>query len=211
MNRGLELFTHRSCLFLVKISKDFVKLHKTLLRQEPCMHGADEFQEKGITNGAAWYSTIGTLQDYEYIAQGVMAFTLELGCQKTTAMANLPWHGYMGIRGKVHDERGHVISNAEIFIEETYWNGTVALNPLSVLSDENGNFNKIFWSENATAKVSVHVTHDKFQEKTFTLREPILRELKDFRHCRQTNSFLENSCEYKLPRAIKIKLLKQRK
>lgn len=53
-------------------------------------HGADEFLEKGITNGAAWYSTIGTLQDYEYIAEGIMAFTLELGCQKTTSKANLP-------------------------------------------------------------------------------------------------------------------------
>jgi hypothetical protein len=84
----------------------------------------------------------------------------------------------MGIRGIVQDERGHVIPNAEIFVEEvrqspkyiyqfqTYWNGTTALNPLSVLSNENGNFNKIFWPEKATTKVLLHVTVKTFLSTT---------------------------------------------
>ena len=36
-----------------------------------------------MTNGAAWYSLRGTLQDYGYIGRGIMEVTLEMGCEKT--------------------------------------------------------------------------------------------------------------------------------
>ncbi|CAG5105493.1 Oidioi.mRNA.OKI2018_I69.chr1.g2174.t1.cds [Oikopleura dioica] len=196
---------------------DFVKLHKTLIKQEPCMHGADEFSEKGITNGAAWYSTIGTLQDFEYIAEGVMSFTLELGCEKTTSKANLPviysdakdaMIDFM-LWGKIEDEKGRGIPKAEVFIQEKFWNGTTALNPLSTLTDDDGHYNKLFWPDDMTASITLFIQHEKYRERRFPFTDEYLASLKNFRSCRRTYSSLtDSSCNYELPKALVIKLHK---
>jgi hypothetical protein len=86
-------------------------------------------KQGGITNGAAWYSVSGGMQDFNYLSSNDFEITLELGCDKyppasqlkqewednKKALMEFMWMAHMGVKGTVTEvESGKAIPNAVI-------------------------------------------------------------------------------------------------
>ncbi|KAG0715085.1 Carboxypeptidase E [Chionoecetes opilio] len=84
----------------------------------PCFPGDSHFGDKGgVTNGAAWYSVQGGMQDFNYLASNDLEVTLEVGCDKYPPASALPqewtknqdammeylWQVHTGIKGVTRD------------------------------------------------------------------------------------------------------------
>lgn len=79
-------------------------------------------KQGGVTNGAAWYSLKGGMQDFNYLATNAFEITLELGCNKYPPASALAhewdrnreallayiWKAHTGIKGIVSDDAGFV-------------------------------------------------------------------------------------------------------
>lgn len=86
-------------------------------------------KQGGVTNGAAWYSLSGGMQDFNYLATNAFEITLELSCEKYTRESELSkewlrnrdallaflWKAQTGIKGIVTDDSGY-IQNAVISV-----------------------------------------------------------------------------------------------
>jgi len=74
-------------------------------------------KQGGITNGAAWYTVEGGMQDFNYLSSNDFEVTLELGCNKYPAASELQkewednkqsllefaWQAHLGFKGLVKD------------------------------------------------------------------------------------------------------------
>jgi len=74
-------------------------------------------KQGGITNGAAWYTVEGGMQDFNYLSSNDFEITLELGCDKYPAasvlqqewednkqsMLEFAWQAHLGFKGLVKD------------------------------------------------------------------------------------------------------------
>lgn len=63
------------------LARTYSNAHRTMHDAATCPMFKETFPE-GITNGAAWYSVTGGMQDWNYVYAGVFEITLELGCTK---------------------------------------------------------------------------------------------------------------------------------
>jgi len=97
-----------------------------------CDSPVSEFaQQGGITNGAAWYSVGGGMQDFNYLASNDFEITLELGCDKyppreslaqewddnKAALLEYIWATHYGVKGMIRDaDTGHGLGGAEIHV-----------------------------------------------------------------------------------------------
>lgn len=101
-------------------------------RTPGCDSPVNEFaQQGGITNGAAWYSVGGGMQDFNYLASNDFDITLELGCDKFPASSSLKsewednkkslmefiWAVHWGVKGVVRDATtGQAIPAATVHV-----------------------------------------------------------------------------------------------
>lgn len=104
--------------------------HRKMHSAGACFAGDTVFPN-GTTNGAAWYYLAGGMQDYNYVWNGAMELTLEVGCCKYPKGEALPeyWEdnkqamlkylgeAHRGVRGQVLDSVGNVVPNANIRIK----------------------------------------------------------------------------------------------
>lgn len=95
---------------------------------QPCPSYLRESFKDGITNGAAWYSVTGGMQDWSYIVGGAYELTLEVGCNKFPKADELPafWNqnreallryveqAQHGITGYVKSTIGHPLAHATV-------------------------------------------------------------------------------------------------
>ncbi|BES95018.1 Zn_pept [Nesidiocoris tenuis] len=85
---------------------------------EPCgLMGYNFGKQGGITNGAAWYSVPGGMQDFNYLSSNDFEITVELGCEKypdadqlenewernKDALLAYMWEVHSGIKGQIKD------------------------------------------------------------------------------------------------------------
>jgi carboxypeptidase E len=107
------------------------------LMANPATPGCDNPKQSfarqgGITNGAAWYSVAGGMQDFNYLSSNDFEITLELGCDKyppastletewehnRKALIEYMWMGHSGVKGVVVDAFTNApISNAVIHVK----------------------------------------------------------------------------------------------
>jgi len=97
-----------------------------------CDSPVNEFAKNGgITNGAAWYSVPGGMQDFNYLASNDFEITLELGCDKYPPASSLAgewndnkksllefiWAAHWGVKGVVRDSlTGEGIAGATVHV-----------------------------------------------------------------------------------------------
>ena len=60
-----------------------------MITGKPCGSEEVKFQD-GITNGAAWYSVPGGMQDWNYIHSNTFELTMEIACYKYPYEKDLP-------------------------------------------------------------------------------------------------------------------------
>ncbi|GBM94879.1 Carboxypeptidase M [Araneus ventricosus] len=104
--------------------------HKTMYLDHSCRDGSPPFPN-GTTNGAAWYSLIGGMQDYNYVWGSCMEITLEISCCKYPKSFQLPqfWSDnqkailqylgevHQGVWGRITDQNNNPIHNATIKVK----------------------------------------------------------------------------------------------
>ncbi|XP_067136764.1 carboxypeptidase D-like [Centruroides vittatus] len=117
----------------IELASAFSNNHLTMHLGKSCsQYGLlGERFENGITNGAAWYSVPGGMQDWNYLNSNCFELTIELGCFKYPLSSDLPefWRQnkpallafmeqvHTGVHGFVFNEYGTPLSNATIQVE----------------------------------------------------------------------------------------------
>ncbi|XP_060880532.1 carboxypeptidase D-like isoform X2 [Metopolophium dirhodum] len=124
------------------LAKQYADLHPTMHNGLSCEDNYSLKFKDGITNGAAWYQVIGSMQDYNYAWHGCMEITLEMSCCKYPPASFLESHwkdhlkplltwmeqAHRGVKGFVTNQiTGKPIPNATVSLtdRENHINTTV--------------------------------------------------------------------------------------
>jgi len=118
-----------------ELAKSYSLAHPTMHLKNPpwpCPEVPPDHFQDGVTNGAAWYSVSGGMQDYNYIHSNCFEVTIEQGCKKFPEASDLPkdWEEnkraliafmdqvHKGVKGFVKDSEGTPIPGAAIHVDD---------------------------------------------------------------------------------------------
>lgn len=73
-----------------QLAEAYSMAHSTMHGGHPCSELSGEYFQDGVTNGAAWYSVAGGMQDWNYVYTNCFELTVELGCTKFPTADHLP-------------------------------------------------------------------------------------------------------------------------
>ena len=76
-----------------ELAKTYASVHPFMHLKNPpwpCPEVPPDHFEDGVTNGAAWYSVSGGMQDYNYVHSNCFEITIEQGCKKFPEATELP-------------------------------------------------------------------------------------------------------------------------
>lgn len=146
--------------------------HTTMHEGRPCPGDSSGFPG-GITNGAAWYSVKGGMQDYNYVETNCFEITVEQGCWKFPRADRLEsiWNankpaliGYMeqvhrGVAGFVRDSAEKGLSGAMIVVEGR---------DHPITSAEDGDY----WRLLVPGTYSITVTHEGYENVSAEVTVP---------------------------------------
>merc|ERR1712045_497581 len=117
------------------VAQTYAKNHPRM--SDPDTPGCDKkfnpfAKQGGITNGAAWYTVEGGMQDFNYLSSNDFEITLELGCDKypdasllqkewednKQSLLEFAWQAHLGFKGLVKDaDTLQGIANALIHVK----------------------------------------------------------------------------------------------
>jgi len=168
-----------------QLSLTYSNAHPTMHLGRPCVGDREGFLH-GITNGAAWYSVNGGMQDYNYLHTNCFEITIEQGCTKFPRASHLEqiWNNnkasllafigqvHQGLTGFVKAVNGSPIAGATI---------DVAHRSHSITSAADGDFWRLLTPGTYTITVSangyqsasaeVSVSAGRAHQVNFTLHE----------------------------------------
>ncbi|XP_034254819.1 carboxypeptidase E-like [Thrips palmi] len=165
------------------LAQSYASVHPEMAdpARQPCtVHDYNFGQQGGITNGAAWYSVEGGMQDFNYLSSNDFEVTLELGCDKyppsnelerewlrnRDALINYLWQAHTGIKGDVIDSRTmRPIANALIHVANLTSGVEVDIEH-DVTSVHNGDY----WRLLTPGQYSVTVSAPGYDPYTLLLR-----------------------------------------
>lgn len=138
-----------------QLASSYARKHMTMAGSRQINCGGDDFTKQGgITNGAAWYSVSGGMQDFNYLGSNNFEITLELGCNKypppsdlqrewennKDALISFMWQTHIGVRGNVHSAvDGSPIEGATITVVNIT-NGHELLIPHDIITTNTGEY-----------------------------------------------------------------------
>lgn len=123
----------------VQLALAYSNAHRTMHLGKACPGDSYGFKN-GITNGAAWYSVKGGMQDYNYVTTNCFEITIEQGCTKFPYASALEgiWNDnrealiayieevHKGVKGFVFSEECNPIVNATVMVRGRDHNITTA-------------------------------------------------------------------------------------
>ncbi|XP_024120525.1 carboxypeptidase Z isoform X1 [Oryzias melastigma] len=113
-----------------QLARTYADAHATMSNNDTERCGASFYRNRGIINGALWYSFAGGMSDFNYLHTNCMEITVELGCDKFPPEAELypEWKRnkeallsflesvHRGIKGEVKDTAGNGIKGATVSV-----------------------------------------------------------------------------------------------
>lgn len=157
-----------------EMARSYSEEHRVMASpHEPCEKMEGKFED-GITNGAAWYSVPGGMQDYNYLSTNCFEITLELGCDKfppasqlltlwddnKESLFNFMFQAHIGIKGEI--KLPHELRDMDLLatIHVRNENSGVDIDH-DILSTEYGDYFRLLADGMYTVNATVYIPHRK--------------------------------------------------